>query len=329
MTLDGISCLVTGAGGFIGSHLCEALVSEGAHVRALCRYSSTASIGNLALLPESVRAEIEVVFGNVRDAEQMAEMMRGQAVVFHLASLIGIPYSYEAPRSYVETIMGGTLNVLEAARRLKTLRIVHVSTSEVYGSAQAVPMDERHPLHPQSPYAACKVAADQLALSYHRSFGLPVVVLRPFNSYGPRQSPRAIVPSLVVQLLRGDDPILVGNTAPRRDLLYVTDTVRALIAAATHSEAIGQTVHVGTGAAISIGSLATVLVQMVRPGTRIEARNERRRVEGSEVLELVCDPRYAEQVLGWRPLMGLTEGLERTVAFLRSHPERWTAGYAR
>lgn len=321
--LAGRRTLVTGAGGFIGSHLVEALVAAGARVRALVRYDSRGGRGWLDTLPEAL-GETEVIAGDIRDGPTVERAVAGSDVVFHLASLIAIPYSYLAPEAYIATNVVGAQHVLDACRRHEVTRLVHTSTSEVYGTAQRVPIDESHPLHPQSPYAASKASADLTALAYHASFGTPVVVLRPFNTYGPRQSLRAIVPTIGAQLLAGG-PVRLGATTPTRDFTYVTDTVDGFLRAAT-ADAVGQVVQLGTGQEIAIGDLARELARIVGVPFRIERDDERLRPEASEVHRLVSDPSLARRTLGWSATVPLEDGLRRTVEWLRADP---SAGRAR
>jgi len=311
--------LVTGAGGFIGSHLVQALLARGARVRALVHYNSRDDCGLLRFLDAEELARVEVIPGDVQDAECLARAVAGCACVFHLAALIGIPYSYAAPRSYVATNVVGTLNVLEAVRRGGAERMVHTSTSEVYGTARYEPIDEQHPLQGQSPYSASKIGADKLVESYHRSFDVPVATLRPFNTYGPRQSARAVIPTIIGQLLSGAGRVELGSLEPVRDLTFVTDTVAAFVAIAECDEAVGQVVNVGTGRAVSIGDLARMLAEMVEPSARIVSSERRVRPERSEVGRLVCDNTKAADMLNWKPTVSLEEGLRRTVAFIRDN----------
>lgn len=316
MSLDGKSVLVTGADGFIGSHLTERLVREGADVRAFVFYNAFDSWGWLDSVPEEIRDSLDVVIGDVRDSERVREAVKGRDVVLHLAALIGIPYSYAAPRSYLETNATGTLNVLEAARASNCSRVVQTSTSEVYGTAQYAPIDEEHPLRAQSPYAASKIAADQLALSYHRSFGLPVGVIRPFNTYGPRQSIRAVIPSIILQLARGQSRIDLGNLAPTRDFNFVDDVVRGFIAMATVEGAIGQTINIGTNFEISIRRTAELIAEVMDTPLEIVTDDERMRPDESEVDRLLAANEKARRILGWAPEhqgeQGLRRGLEAT-----------------
>lgn len=325
--------LVTGADGFIGSHLVERLVSQGRSVRAMVWYNARGSWGWLDSASESVRSSIEVVAGDIRDPAQAREVVRGCESVLHLAALIGIPYSYQAPESYFETNVCGTLNLLEAARHERVRRFVHTSTSEVYGTARSVPITEEHPLRAQSPYAASKTAADQLALSYFYSFELPVLVLRPFNTYGPRQSARAVIPTIICQLLRSQAPLQLGSLTPTRDFTYVLDTVAGFIAAADAPEScLGEVIQLGTRHEISIGDLASLLAELTGRELLIEADRDRARPLDSEVMRLISDYAKAERLLGWRPALqgreGLKKGLAETIAWFSdpAHSAWYRAG---
>lgn len=316
-TLQGRRVLVTGADGFIGSHLVERLVAEGAEVRALVYYNSWNSIGWLADVPDTVRAAVEVMPGDVRDTERVAEAVAGCSYVFHLASLIGIPYSYVAPRSYVDTNITGTLNVLEACRRSDRLvRLVHTSTSEVYGTAQTVPIAESHPLVGQSPYSASKIAADKLAESFHLSFGLPVATARPFNTFGPRQTARAVIPTIAAQLLSGCPELALGALTPTRDFNYVTDTAAGFIALALCPAAEGKVVNIGTGEEWSIEQTARLLMELT--GREVPIRSDERRVRpaNSEVNRLIGDNRLISQLTGWAPAVPFRDGLARTAKWI-------------
>jgi dTDP-glucose 4,6-dehydratase len=316
--------LVTGADGFIGSHLTERLVAEGYDVRALTLYNSFGSSGWLDKLdPELVR-RIEVVTGDIRDAACMREAVKGCATVFHLAALIAIPYSYRAPESYIDTNVKGTLNVLQAAQAEGVERVIHTSTSEVYGTAVTVPIDEDHRLNAQSPYAASKIAADQIALSFHRSFGLPVMVLRPFNTYGPRQSARAVVPTIITQIANGERAVRLGALHPTRDLSYVDDTVSGFLAAARADigKTAGRVINVGSSFEVSIGDLAALIADRMGAKVAIETEQARVRPAASEVDRLLCDNRLAADLLGWQPqyqgIEGLRRGLDRTIVWFRN-----------
>jgi NAD dependent epimerase/dehydratase len=324
-----MTVLVTGSGGFIGSHLVEALLRQGLSVRALVHYNSHGSWGHLRDVGPDLRTRLDVRLGDVMDPFLMRHLTEGCDVVFHLAALIGIPYSYHAPASYVSTNVGGTLNVLEACRHSKVTRLIVTSTSEVYGTALSAPMSEDHPLQAQSPYAATKIAADKLAESYYRAFDLPVVVLRPFNTYGPRQSPRAIIPSLLSQALSDAQEIEVGNLEPRRDLTFVEDTVQAFVSAATAPGIDGCVIHFGQGSAVSVGELAQRCLSLANSSARLRSVTERQRPEKSEVGLLLCDAARARAKLNWTPRVPLDDGLRRTAEYIRAHRDRYVArGYA-
>ena len=307
--------VVTGGGGFIGSHLVEALLQAGAHVTALIKYNSSNHWGHLEALPEALKAHLSVVLGDVADPYLLGPVVKEANVVFHLAALIGIPYSYLAPQHYVQTNVQGTLNVLEACRNHGVGRLIHTSTSEVYGTAQYTPMEETHPLNAQSPYAATKVAADQLVQSYHTSFALPTTIVRPFNTYGPRQSARAFIPTVISQALT-QPHVAVGHLAPQRDLLFVADTVQGFLAAGACPAAVGHTVHLGTGTTHSMQAvLHTVLRLCGKEALPVQAEApERVRPEASEVDVLLCHPAKAKALLGWEATVGLEEGLRQTIA---------------
>jgi NAD dependent epimerase/dehydratase len=321
MTWQGKKVLVTGAAGFIGSHLVELLLERGASVKAFLHYNSRSDIGNLRFLHKESWDRIEVIFGDVRDSGSVNQAVTECECVFHLAALIGIPYSYLAPRSYVDTNINGTLNVLEAIRRQNIPRMVHTSTSEAYGTAQYEPIDEKHPLQGQSPYSASKISADMLVESYYRSFDLPVTTLRPFNTYGPRQSARAVIPTIISQLLSNQGFVRLGSLDPERDLTFVKDTARGFVVAAESDNMVGKTVQIGNGKSISIGNLAEKLVQMINPNAQIICEDKRVRPVKSEVMKLICDYSQAESDMGWKPTISLTEGLEKTVEFVRTYLE--------
>lgn len=315
---SGRSVLVTGAGGFIGSHLVERLVVGGASVRAYVHYNARSDWGNLEQLGADVLRSVEVVAGDVRDPFSVRAAVAGREVVFHLAALIGIPYSYVAPQSYVETNVQGTLNVLEAVRSEGAARVVHTSTSETYGTAQYTPIDEAHPLQGQSPYSASKIAADKLAESYARSFGVPVATLRPFNTFGPRQSLRALIPTIVAQALAGDR-VSLGSLEPVRDLTYVTDTVRAFLAVADSDAAVGRVLNAGNGEGIPVGALAGLLLELLESDAEVVRDEARVRPEDSEVGELVADASALRELTGWAPEVSLRDGLQQTAGWVREN----------
>ncbi len=321
MSLRDVPVLVTGADGFIGSHLVERLVAEGARVRAFCLYNSRGSWGWLDEAAPVVRAGLDVRLGDIRDARFVEAAAEGMEVVIHLAALIAIPYSYAAPESFVDTNVRGTLNVLEAARRAGVGRFIQTSTSEVYGTPDVLPIREDHPLRAQSPYAASKVAADQLSLAFQRSYDLPVVVLRPFNTYGPRQSARAVLPALLRQLLAGRTDVRLGRLDPRRDLTYVADTVDGFVRAATVPGIAGETIQLGTGRSESISELFDLACRILGIDARPVVDAARLRPDASEVLVLQSDPTRARELLGWEPRTTLEDGLRATIAWLRDHPE--------
>jgi len=314
--------LVTGAGGFIGSHLVEALVDRGARVRAFVRYNSRGDIGLLSLLPAPTQQTLDIVAGDLRDAHAVAEACRGITHIFHLGALIAIPYSYLHPREVVETNVLGTLNVLMAARQLGTERLIHTSSSEVYGTARVVPISEDHPLQAQSPYAATKIAADKLVESFFCSYDLPVTTVRPFNAYGPRQSARAVIPTIITQALARDE-IRLGALTPRRDFTYVQDTVAGFIRAAEVDNAIGQTVNIGSDQEITVGELAQKIITLVGRSVRIVSDAQRLRAEGSEVYRLHADNRRAQELLDWSPRIPLDEGLRNTIHWISAHLDRF------
>ncbi len=323
MELPGTSVLVTGGTGFIGSHLVERLVTEGCRVRVLANYKSRPDVGNLACVDRAIRDRIDLVWGDVCDRDSVMQVTEGVSVVFHLAALIGIPYSYIAPESYIRTNIQGTLNVLQAARSCGVERVIHTSTSEVYGSAQRLPIDELHPLVGQSPYAAAKIGADKLVESFGRSFDLPVTTVRPFNVFGPRQSDRAVIPTIVAQSVAGIDPVRIGDASPKRDFTFVTDTAEGFVRAALCDQAIGRTINIGSGRSISIGDLAARICRKTG-GAQVTTENDRRRPCRSEVCELLCDNTLARELLGWSPTVDLDEGLDRTIAFVRENPHWFT-----
>jgi NAD dependent epimerase/dehydratase len=315
---SGKKVLVTGAGGFIGSHLTEALIRAGATTTAMVRYNSGGLIGNLAFIDADVRKAMRVISGNIEDSDFVYEAVKGQDIVLHLAALIAIPYSYEAPRSYVRTNIEGTLNVLEAARRYDVKRVVHTSTSEVYGTALRAPIDEDHPLQGQSPYSASKIAADKLAESYYRSFATPVMTLRPFNTFGPRQSARAFIPTIISQALERDE-IRLGSLTPERDMTFVSDTVAGFMAAAATPGIEGMTLNLGTGKTYTVGWFAERILGLMEVDKPLVQADERMRPAASEVMKLVSDNTRARDTMGWSPKVSLDDGLRRTIEFVRKH----------
>lgn len=329
-SLSGQKVLVTGADGFIGSHLVEHLVRVGADVRALTFYNSWNSLGWLEDVPGEVRQACEILTGDIRDAERVRAAVEGVAYVFHLSSLIAIPYSYHAARSYVETNVTGALNVLEACRASDTLvRLVHTSTSEVYGSAQTVPISERHPLNAQSPYAATKIGADMLALSYQKSFETPVLVARPFNTFGPRQTARAVIPTIASQLLDDCKELVLGALTPTRDFNFVTDTAAGLAALAVCREAEGETVNIGTGREWSIEETARLLMEVTGREVPIVCDEQRLRPAGSEVDRLLADNSRILELTDWRPRVEFRDGLDLTAQWIGRNLHRFqSANYS-
>jgi NAD dependent epimerase/dehydratase len=314
--------LVTGAGGFIGSHLCELCLAEGAYVRAFVHYNSRNDWGMLEDLDRRKLREIEVLTGDLRDHEAVRRAVSGCNYVFHLGALIGIPYSYVNPADVVSTNVTGSLHVMQACLKSGVDRLVQTSTSEVYGTAQYVPMDEHHPLTPQSPYAASKVGSDKLAESYYRTYSLPVTILRPFNTYGPRQSPRAVIPTIITQALRSKT-VRLGSLEPRRDLTFVTDTARGFIAAAISPASVGQTVQLGSNRETSIRELVDLIGNILGRRLNVTSEEERRRPRASEVERLYASNKKALELLQWQPKVPLNKGLERTIEWFRSRAARY------
>lgn len=321
MKLKGAKVLVTGADGFIGSHLVEKLLAEGCKVKAFVFYNSFNSWGWLDSFPREVQARIEVFAGDVRDPNGVREAMKGCDIVFHLAALIAIPFSYHSPDSYVETNIKGTLNILQAARDLRTSRVLVTSTSEVYGTARYVPIDEKHPFQGQSPYSATKIGSDRIAESFYRSFGLPVTIVRPFNTFGPRQSARAVIPTIITQLLAGAKKIQLGNLSPTRDFLYVKDTVAGFAAIAGADKTIGEEINIATGNEVAMGELAGRIIARIAPSAKIETDRKRFRPEKSEVERLLGDGSKLRRLTGWVPEYDLDGGIEETVEWFR-RPEQ-------
>ncbi len=317
------SVLVSGAGGFIGSHLAEALVRTGAKTRALVHYNSA---GRQGWLDQSdLRDDMEIMAGDIRETDSVRTALKGVDVVFHLAALIAIPYSYVSPSSYVSANIVGTLNILQESLRSGVARVVHTSTSEVYGTARQIPISENHPLQGQSPYSATKIGADKLAESFHLAFGLPVSIVRPFNTYGPRQSARAVIPTIMTQALAGET-IRIGNMTPTRDFTYVADTVRGFVLNAASETAVGRVINLGTGNEISIGDLAHTICSVVGSECRIVPEEQRVRRAGSEVDRLLSDNRLAHEIFGWRPEIDLRAGLQQTLDWMRPNLDRYRTG---
>ena len=326
MNWTGIRVLVTGADGFIGSHLTERLVELGADVRAFCLYNSLGSAGWLDDAPPAVRDAVDVRLGDIRDARFTAEACENIDTVFHLAALIAIPYSYMAPESFVDTNVKGTLNMLEAARKVGCRRFVHTSTSEVYGTPTSLPITETHPLRGQSPYSASKIAADMLCEAYGCSFNLPAVTVRPFNTYGPRQSARAVLPTILSQLLAGQTTVMLGSLDPRRDLTFVRDTVRAFILAGAAVGVEGQVIQLGTGRAVSVGELLDIACRVLGVDAVAECDTQRLRPAASEVMVLQADPSKAKTLLDWEANVSLEDGVRQTADWLGRYQHRYRPG---
>lgn len=315
--------LVTGADGFIGSHLTEELVKQGYKVKAFVFYNSFNTWGWLDSLPKEIMNEVEVFTGDIRDPNGVREAMKNTEEVYHLAALIAIPFSYHSPDSYVDTNIKGTLNVLQAARDLNTGRILITSTSEVYGTAQYVPIDEKHPFQGQSPYSATKIGADRLAEAFYRSFNMPISIVRPFNTYGPRQSARAVIPTIITQLLAGKEEIKLGSLTPTRDFNYVKDTVRGFIEIAKSEKTIGEEINIATQQEISIGQLAEELIRQINPNAKILCDDQRIRPEKSEVNRLLGSNEKIKRLTKWKPEYSLEEGLAETIKFLRNNLDKY------
>ena len=317
MNLKNKKILITGSDGFIGSHLTEALVRMGCNVRAVVYYNSFNSWGWLDESPEEIKKELNVFAGDVRDPHGMKNAMQGCDVVFHLAALIAIPYSYHSPDTYVDTNIKGTLNILQAARELGIEKVIHTSTSEVYGTARYVPIDEDHPLQGQSPYSATKIGADQIALSFYRSFDTPVSIIRPFNTYGPRQSARAVIPAIITQIAAGQRELRLGSLHPTRDFSYVNDTVKGFIAVAESENSLGEVINIGSNYEVSIGDLVQTITAIMKADIQINTDDNRIRPEKSEVERLWADNKKAAHLTGWQPeyagMEGLKRGLQETI----------------
>lgn len=326
MDLKGKNILVTGACGFIGSHLVERLVELGARVRAFVYYDALNRWGWLDTLSEEKLKQFEVFTGDVRDFNCIKRSMNGVDVVFHLAALIGIPYSYIAPESYVDTNIKGTLNILQAARDVEVAKIIHTSTSEVYGTAQCIPIDEQHPMQGQSPYSATKIASDMLAESFHRSFDLPVAICRPFNTYGPRQSARAVIPTIITQMMAKKKHIQLGNIDTTRDFNYVRNVVEGFIEIAESEKAIGEVINIGSGHEISIADLFRKISDLLGKNPEVKTDAGRVRSPSSEVERLCADNSKAKKLLGWEPKVGLDEGLFRTAEWFSKNQDKYKQG---
>lgn len=318
--------LVTGAGGFIGSHLVDALLSRGADVTAFVHYNARNDWGMLEGRYNENTPHLKVIAGDITDSLFVQKAVSGKDFVFHLAALIGIPYSYTAPESYINTNVKGSLNVMQACLDADVERVVHTSTSEVYGTAQYTPIDENHPLCGQSPYSASKIGADKIAESYNCSFGLPVTTIRPFNTFGPRQSTRAVIPTIITQALKSDT-VKLGSLTPIRDLTFVADTVQGFIKIAESKKSIGKTINTGTGRGVSIGELAELILDLVNPQARIVCEQVRVRPKNSEVMQLLCDNRVAKDLAGWQPEFTLERGLSLTIEWMKEHITSYKPGH--
>lgn len=317
--------LVTGADGFIGSHLTEALVKQGYKVKAFSHYNSFNTWGWLDTLPSDIMDHVEVFTGDIRDPNGVKEAMKGVEEVFHLAALIAIPYSYHSPDTYVDTNIKGTLNVLQAAKDLDISRLLITSTSEVYGTAQYIPIDEKHPYQGQSPYSATKIGADRLAESFYRSFNMPITIVRPFNTYGPRQSARAVIPTIITQLLSGKENIELGSLSPTRDFNYVKDTVNGFVEIAKSDKTIGEEVNISTQEEISIGQLANELIKQINPNAQIVCDEQRLRPEKSEVNRLLGSNEKIKRLTNWKPEHSLEQGLAETIEFFKQNLNQYKA----
>ena len=309
--MNKVNVLVTGADGFIGSHLVEMLYSKRYQVRALSQYNSFNNWGWLEGI--NCKDNIEILTGDIRDPHYCKEIVKDVDIIFHLAALIAIPYSYVAPNSYVDTNINGTLNICQAAKENGSIRIIHTSTSEVYGTAQYVPIDEKHPMQPQSPYSASKIAADAMAMSFHNAFDLPVTIARPFNTYGPRQSARAVIPTIITQIANGIKEIKLGDTSPTRDFNYVEDICRGFLAIAENDQTIGETINIGSNSEISIGSTFDLIKELMKSDVKLVIDKERIRPENSEVFRLCCDNSKIQLLTGFKSQVDIKEGLQRTI----------------
>jgi NAD dependent epimerase/dehydratase len=326
MEFHGKKILITGAGGFIGSHLTERLVNLGATVRAFVRYNSRNDRGWLEILPPSVKEKIDVLMGDLRDSESVREAMKDIEIVFHLAALIAIPYSYIRPREVIETNVIGTLNVLNAARDYGVKKVIHTSTSEVYGTAQYVPIDEKHPLQGQSPYSASKIGADKIAESFYKSYELPIAIIRPFNTYGPRQSARAVIPTIITQALT-QDKVFLGSLEPTRDFTYIEDVIDGFIKIAETDGIMGEVINLGSGFGLSIGELAKRIIFLIGKDVKIVPDSKRVRPPKSEVEKLIADNSKAMRLLHWEPNISLDEGIKKTIKWIDENIERYKSNF--
>lgn len=320
----GKKVFVTGAGGFIGSHVVEELVMNGADVTALVHYNASSYINNLRFVPEEILSKVDIKFGDVTDAFQMQTLTKNSDIILHLAALIGIPYSYAAPAAYVAANINGTLNMLEAARNNSVSKIVVTSTSETYGTAIYTPIDEKHPMQGQSPYSATKIGADKIAESYFLSFNLPVCVFRPFNTFGPRQSMRAVIPTIITQALNSKE-IKLGSLSPVRDMVFVKDTARGFLMAGMEEKSTGEVISVGTGTGATVGEIAKMILKILGSDKKIVEDSQRVRPEKSEVFKLICDNRKAKEILNWSPQFTLEEGLKETISFIQKNINSYEA----
>jgi NAD dependent epimerase/dehydratase len=318
MELKSKRVLITGADGFIGSHLAEKLLDENCSVKAFVYYNSFNSFGWLDSFPKYKLDNIDIFSGDVRDPNGIRKAVKDVDIVFHLAALIGIPFSYHSPDSYVDTNIKGTLNILQASRDAGIEKVLVTSTSEVYGTAQYVPIDEKHPKQGQSPYSATKIGADAIAESFYKSFGLPVVIVRPFNTYGPRQSARAVIPTVITQLVRGRKKINIGSLHPTRNFNYVTDICNGFIALAECDNAIGREINIGSGQEISVGDLAKLIISLINPDAELISEDKRKRPSKSEVERLLCDSSLIQKLTGWQPEVSLRDGLMKTIKWFKN-----------
>ena len=321
---SGKKVLLTGASGFIGSHVLEQLVLSGANVTALLHYNGSNEIGNLKYVDEKIVSQVKIVFGDITDSFQMYTLVKGQDLVLHLAALIGIPYSYVAPAAYVSTNINGTLNILEAVRKNDVQKLVITSTSETYGTAVYAPIDEKHPMQGQSPYSATKIGADKIAESYFLSFGLKVCTLRPFNTFGPRQSTRAVIPTIISQALNSNE-IKLGSLDPIRDMLFVKDTARGFLMSGASERSVGEVINLGTGVGVTIGELAVKIQQILNTDKEIITDDQRIRPDKSEVFKLLCENNKAKEILKWEPMVNLTDGLNQTIEWFKKYNKNYNS----